>query len=581
MPCPHTLLAEADGGCPVCPSEPVKPTGVKLRALRELARRELLKRQMLERFSAFVREAWPHLGPHAGQRLYWSWHIEAICDHAEAVIRELLKARADEAYEMAFQKLLMNVPPRSAKSIICAVLLPAWVWLQDATLKVRVVSGHEGLAQKHSGYLRDFLAANWFRATFKPAWEVRADKDAGGLFINDAGGEMRCHTIMSKVIGEGSDVTIIDDPHDAEEAASEKMRKRVISRYDSVLSNRVVDPIRNCRIGIMQRLHEADWAGHVLAQGGWVHVVIPLLYEKADPYCKCASCRSGSPIGWVDPRDEEGANLLAERYGRQFIADEKAKGEFHFACQYQQRPAPAEGGIIKKAWLRRQDADQMPGTFDRLVVSVDAATKEKDHDRGSNTSMGLWGFKGPRRYRLTARLGQLDIDAVCRTIRGWHLGIEVPPPWILKDVPEDSPMGRFVEWLSGTRKTPPPLEGLERAWWASRGRVAATLVEDTVMGASVNDVLQKDLPGVVRMKPRKSGGKGAGDDKVSRLLAVQPEFQAGNVVLLRGAEWLDAYEHEITIFPNGAKDDQVDETSQLLNWARGSTDLGLFTRWGG
>lgn len=541
---------------------------------RESARREKLRRRALERFAEFVKQAWDVL--HPGQTLYWSWHLDAICDHAEAVMRELLAARADPTYVMRWQKLLINVPPRSAKSMIVAVMLPAWLWLLDPTLKIRVVSGNPTLANKHSNFLRDLLDSSWYRGRFKVEWVVRGDIDAAGRFENTRRGEVRCHTIGAKVIGEGSDVTIIDDPHDSEEAKSEKKRAAVISRFDNVLSNRVVDPVRNAWIGIMQRLHESDWAGHVLAQGsGWEHLVIPLLLEKADPYCKCPSCTRGSTmIGWVDPRDVEGANILAERYSAQFIDGERKKGAYYFACQWQQRPAPAEGGMVKKAWLKYLDAEQMPAKFDRLVVSVDAATKEKDHERGSNTSMLLFGQKGPNKYALDNVTVNCDIDYALLVVRAWHKGLSVPPPHSLLE----ERRRELYALVCGKGVFAKP-DDCEVPWWFGRGKIGATLVEDTVMGSSVCDVLQKDLPAVIRMKPRESGGHGAGDDKVSRLLAVQPEIMGGNLIILRGAPWLDTYVHELTVFPNGSKDDQVDATTQFLNWSRGSADLQSFLKW--
>ena len=62
-------------------------------------------------------------------------------------------------------------------------------------------------------------------------------------------------------------------------------------------------------------------------------------------------------------------------------------------------------------------------------------------------------------------------------------------------------------------------------------------------------------------------------DKVTRMSTASITIAAGNVHLPATAPWIPAYETEISAFPQGETDDQVDSTSQYLNWSRAPRDI--------
>ena len=72
--------------------------------------RELCKRS----FAEFAKRAWHVLEPSA--ELKWGWALDAICLHLEAVT------------DGRINRLLMNVPPGSMKSLLTGVMWPAWEW---------------------------------------------------------------------------------------------------------------------------------------------------------------------------------------------------------------------------------------------------------------------------------------------------------------------------------------------------------------------------------------------------------------------------------------------------------------------
>jgi predicted phage terminase large subunit-like protein len=84
------------------------------------------------------------------------------------------------------------------------------------------------------------------------------------------------------------------------------------------------------------------------------------------------------------------------------------------------------------------------------------------------------------------------------------------------------------------------------------------LIEDKANGPAIEDVLKKQVPGIVLVNPQ--GGKEA------RLHAVSGLFQAGNVFLPHPqiAPWVPAYRVQVSTFPRGINDDMVDQTSQAL-----------------
>lgn len=462
--------------------------------------------------SHFLRAGWHVL--HPGIDLDWSWHLAAICDHVQAVLEELLLARAG-AREMRFQNLLVNVPPGSSKTIVAGVYAPAWLWIRDPSLTVRYSSGNPEMVKKSSRASRDLIESDWYRSTFRPAWRIRQDQDAVGVYANDARGARYSRGIDARVTGERVDVLVIDDPIDAADAYSDLARATVNRKWDEAIANRVNDPRRCARVGIMQRLHEGDWSAHVLAQG-WRHLCIPMEFE--DPSCTCADCHARETvIGWRDPRTERGELMHPSRYPREVVDQEKVVlGSYGAAGQLQQRPAPLEGGIFKRAWWRYVDA---PPQCDQVVVSVDANVKKTAS--GSRTAILVVGRAGASRYVLDAWAQSVDFPDLCPAIRA-----------------------AVSRWP----------------------RVSRVIVEDKANGPAAVATLREELRAAGVVVEAVSPGA---DSKVGRAQAVSPVVECGQVALLR-APWNEEFVDELATFPNGARDDLVDALSQALIFMRGS-----------
>jgi len=526
LACPHPTIARTAGGvCPICPlakqakalperfkrPKPVKAHTPSLADIKEQQRRRRAKRAS-DSFAEFVRQAWDHCSLSRSTRLRWNWHIKDVCDHIQAVIEELLKAKADENYIQKVRDFVVNVPPRSLKSILVSVMLPAWVWgpKQSPEISFRCLSSSEKLVLEHARASRDLMRTEWYIRTFDVKWHWDPEKNAAGLFYNSEGGFRASQPWLSSITGSGSDVMIFDDPHDVNDAGSEVKREAVINKYKESMCNRVNDPTRYAKIGIMQRVHELDWTGYILTEEqGWQHLRIPQEYElpsEKEEYARTTW------LGWSDPRKEAGELLFSEWFPPDWVAKEKVRlGSYQYAGQHQQRPAPAEGGMFKKAWFRSFELDDMP-RLDELILSLDPAAKKTEI--GSNYAWVLVGKRDDTYYIIHVDYGRMEFDEALK------LSIEICKAY--------QPRKFLIE---------PKAAG-------------PALVRMLVVSKELR------VP-IIEIEPQ--------GDKVQRAQACLPVFEAGNVLLKKGAPWRDAYIGELCTFPVGAQDDMVDATTQAIN----------------
>lgn len=469
------------------------PTLDEIRA--ELARRSLAE---------FVRQAWPILEP--GKVLIWNWHITAVCDHVQALLQGNLGKR----------NLLINVPPGSMKSTIVSVCAPAWRWLEDPAWRGIFASGSDSVTLRDSIKCRDILESTWYRKMFTPDWGFAKDQNAKGHYKNTRQGFRMATTSGAKITGDRADGLFVDDPLDAQDAYSKASRDQVLTWWDQAFANRVNDAQTGTRCVIMQRLHEEDLAGHVLAQepDKWDVLVIPQEWDESQ--------RRTTSLGWTDPRTVEGELMFPARFPEETLVSERIRlGGSGYAGQHQQRPTSKEGEIFKRGFVQFYDPSLPLPAFKRLVMSWDTAFKEKQQN---DPSCGLLG-------------GETD--------RGIYL------------------LDHVLDRMSY-----PALKEKAKAWAASQ-TISALLIEDKASGQSLIQELRQEtsLP-VVAVK--------VDTDKVSRAWVIIPTWEARRIFLPMGAPWVDAFLEELYSFPKAAHDDQVDAFTQLVSYlVMGGGSMGL------
>lgn len=467
----------------------------------------------------FCRLLWEEAQP--GRPVVWGWYLQALCERLMAFLND-----------PAERELVINVPPRTGKSTLISVLLPAWVWLQRPQAQfIAITKAHKNVQRDARGMRHVVTSAAYQRLAQLAGVEIRLSDDQNQVeyFATRAGGHRISLATGGDIIGTGADLMILDDPHDpadllgSPEQVGDALSK-VSDRFEEVWTRRLNpggEPPAKVLI-VMQRLHDNDLAGVRLREGA-SGVVLPMEAE--------------APAAWAeDPRLEGELLVPRERFSP---ADELAAraNPMVWAGQFQQRPVLREGGLFQVTWFTHRWTAEDLGRLSAIVISIDATFKDT---AASDFCVLLTAG------RTTPPLKALLLDLVRRRM--------------------DYPTLR-----AATRQA---VEDARRRW---PGVPVIVLVEDKANGPALVADLQKELSGVVAWNP------GARSKYERAQVGSVPWFQASQVLLPPEGEapWERGYVLEHLSFPRAAHDDQVDATSQaLLYWSQHAGD-NLRTRQGG
>lgn len=343
-------------------------------AARMMADAERARRSGSHKFSAFVKQAW-HVVEQAP--LVWNWHLDDMCAHLEAVRRGEIK------------RLLVNVPPRSAKSTLFSILFPAWVWLAQDAAQFLYLSYSERLSTEHSGKCRQAVESEWYRQQYHPRWSIREDQNAKHDFLLTSGGRRRATSIGGGVLGYGCDYLMIDDPLDAREAHSLSARETARSVVAQAAATRLNDPQTGRVVLVMQRLCEgdpSDWA----KRAGYEHYCVPSEFDPARRARTYHLVNGVKEPFWQDPREAEGELLFPARFPREVLDDvRRTLGTAAYMAQHQQRPvATADGALWRPEWVKRW-LGALPD-LSRVVVAVDpSGSAKQDADEAGIVVAGI------------------------------------------------------------------------------------------------------------------------------------------------------------------------------------------------
>lgn len=460
------------------------------------------------RLHQFIREGWHVIEP--ATPFVDGMHIDAICDHLEAVAHGRIR------------NLLITIPPRMMKSLCTSVFFPAWSWTITPELRFMCASYSENLALGHAVIARNLMMSDWYQSRWGGLFGWDQAQNLKSHYANDRHGFRISVGFSGTITGRGADILICDDAHNLKDIHSEPIRTGVVEAYRTVWPSRLNEPKKGRKVTIMQRGHEDDVAALCMQQGDYEHLNLPMEYEPTRQWYIGGEMKEvpvkdhPTSIGFVDPRTTPGELLCEERFGAAEAAAMKKMGSYHWATQFQQRPSPQEGGIIKRAWLVENFYRELPAKLDEIIQSWDMSFL--DHDEADFVVGQLWGRKGADRYLIKQTRGRMSFIEAREAVR--------------------------------TMSYSKPYGVLARK----------KLVEKAANGIAIVNSLRREIPGLVERPPEGS--------KESRLHAVSGDFEAGNVHLpdpsLDGADWVDDYIQELCVFPNGANDDQVDASTQAL-----------------
>ena len=422
---------------------------------------------------------------------------------------ELLASKLNACREGKIRRLIVSFPPRSLKSLSVSVAFSAWLLGHQPDKKVLCASYGQDLSDKHARDTRKLMSSGFYKQVFTT--RLSAERMAVADFDTVSGGGRLSVSVGGPSTGRGAEFIIIDDPLKPEEALSDTYRGNCNAWFKGSLFSRLNDKERGCIIIVMQRLHLDDLVGHVTEHDdSWEILDFPAIAEADE--CVPFETPFGSRVfrrkagEALDPKRE---SLETLRRIRQSI------GEYNFQSQYQQRPTPPGGNIVKRKWLRLIKSGEEPARFDIKLQSWDTANKS----------------------------GELNNFSVCTT-------------WGVID-------GRF--YLLDVYRARLNYPDLKRAVGMCRAKHApdTILIEDKASGTALIQDLQREGNSAVR-----SYVPPPGNDKAMRLHALTALFENGYVFLLQDARWFEDYVAELTGFPGSKYSDQVDSTTQALAYLR-------------
>jgi len=325
-----------------------------------------------------------------------NWHIEVIAAKLMAV------------REGKIRRLIITLPPRHLKSLLASIAFPAWCLGHDPSAQILCVSYAQDLADKHARDCRSIMMRPWYQRLFRT--RLAPHRHAVQEFITTRQGYRLATSTGGVLTGRGADLILIDDPSKPEEALSDARRNATNEWYLNTLYSRLNHKCRGAIVIIMLRLHEDDLVGHVLGQEAWEVVSFPAVAEADQVHAietmrgpQCFTRRAGEAL---HPAREPLAVLQNIR---------RPIGEYNFAGQYQQSPAPLGGGLVKVEWFKRYRETERPERFERIVQSWDTANKATELSDFSVCT--TWGVKNKNVYLLSLLRQRLEYPALKRAVR--------------------------------------------------------------------------------------------------------------------------------------------------------------------
>lgn len=493
----------------------------------------------------FIKQMWPVVEP--GRQFVSGWTVDAVCEHLQAIT------------DGHIRRLVINVPPGFMKSMTTNVFWPAWEWGPRNLPSMRYVGASyaESLTVRDNRKCRSIIQSQEYLRHWHDRFSLSGDQNAKVKFENDKTGWKLATGVTGVGTGERGDRFVIDDPHNVKQAESEAIREGTLQWFSEVVPTRINDTEKSAILVIMQRVHERDVSGLILAEElNYEHLMIPLEFE---PERKCWICfkpeytKSEKPTRvlynpekhqwqlpehysvededlpapkeeyrWSgDPRTEDGELAWPERFSKRYIEEDLKPslrswgGEYAEAGQLQQRPSPRGGGMFKKQWF--PVIDSLPAN-DPVIGEVRgwdlAAT---DDNPAAAYTVGLKMVKHHSGFYTIVDVArdQLSDAGVMQLMRSCAEadGLET-----IQDIPQDPGQAGKAQ----IRALVANLDGYPCKWGPENG------------------------------------------DKVLRARPVAAQAEIGNIRLLKGT-WNKAFLDEVTVFPVGTRMDQVDGLSRAFS----------------
>jgi len=436
---------------------------------------------------------------HPGEDYSDNWHAKYICDQLQ------VEAERISRKEKRDKDIIINIPFRSSKSMICTVIFPVWAWTFHPEMKFISVSYSASLALEHATRSRDLILSNWFQELYLGDFELKSDANSKSDYRNNKGGMRKAVGNNGQITGSGADVIIVDDPISPKLASSAVERKNALDFYSHTLFSRLNNPDVGIRIIVMQRLHQEDLSGYLMdtRPERHKHICIP---AEIGPQLSPKELE----VNYID------GLFWSDRFNRGALQDYKVSlGSNQYAGQLQQIPSPEEGGIIKRDWFDIVEANTL--TRNPLTEPIEFFVDGAYTAKTENDPSGLMAcfVKNNFIYILNVTEVWLEFPQLCEFI------------------------GKYAHGNAYTNNSRIKVEP----------KATGISVVQSLRAASKLNIIETAPPT---------------DDKTTRLNAVSPIIEGRRVKLVKGA-WNKAYLDQVTTFPNAKHDEFVDLTVMAIN----------------
>ena len=449
-------------------------------------------------FYDFVKEAVKVLEPSTNFK--YNWHLEHVCEIAQQQILNVVNGVNKET------DFIINVPPRSMKSIIWSICLNAWTWTFAPQIKFMTISYSDVLASTFSYKTRLLIQSKWYVERWGGSFEINSDDNRKTSYSNNKGGTRESFGTGGSITGSGADVIIIDDIQKVSDVSEVKLTN-TIETYRDTIFNRLNDPNTGLRFIVGQRTDEGDLAGHLLTTqpDQYEHVCIPM-----------ELCDAVKPVYLKQFYTND--LLWEERFSHKVVNEYKVNlGSRTYTTQYQQAPSSNEGTLIKRNWFNVIDYNILPEDkkreIDKLKWEMFIDTAYTDNVK-NDASAVLIGAK-------------YNNDVIVKKVFVYYLEF----PELCKKIIELS------------------------ALISPNARI---FIEPKASGLSIVQQLKRETQlNIVKLDSPK-------DSKVVRVNSITPKLEAGRCILMKDPS-NSLFLQQVTAFPHSKADDIVDVLYYLVD----------------
>lgn len=463
----------------------------------ELARRELARRKLMyfiKRRNPKYRAGWVH---------------EDICTRLERFLDDVANERSP--------RLMLFMPPRHGKSMLCSEEFPAWGLGLHPDWQMIATSYGADLAYDFSRKVQGILTTPDYGLLFET--RLRDDMTAMDLWATTQGGRYCAAGVGGPLTGRGAHVLLIDDPiKNREQADNPTERKKIKDWYTSTAYSRLM-PGGGVLV-IQTRWHDDDLSGWLIACMQEAQKEAALTGEWPVDADRWEVVEYPAIAIRDEPRRKKGEALHPQRYPLSALLKiKRTTGERDWSALYQQNPVPEEGSYFTKEMLRYYEGAAPTGIS--TIAACDLAISKAD---GANYSVVI-----------VVGVDEKDDIYVLDVLRG---------RWDANEI---------VDSLIHVQRTwAPQLVGIER-----------THVEQAI-GPFLEKRIREEKLWSMAIEPLSPGRR----DKPLRAKPIQGRMRQGKVLLPRGKSFLEWFIPELLRFPNGVHDDGVDALAwigQMMN----------------